>query len=191
MFSDSKSQEILAAITKITSEDVNLADCDLAEREVICDREPIHIPNSIQPHGVLLAVSVEEYKILQVSLNTFQMLGREPEELLSQSLKQLLGEEQVATISSCLSEDFEKVNPLLIEIERNGSNLTFSGIVHRNEAIIIVELESTETTQEVDFFNFYKLVKNPISRIQNTHTLDQLCHAIASEVKKITGFDRV
>ncbi len=191
MFSDSKSQEILAAITKITSEDVNLADCDLAEREVICDREPIHIPNSIQPHGVLLAVSVEEYKILQVSLNTFQMLATEPEELLGQSLKQLLGEEQVATISSCLSEDFEKVNPLPIEIECDGSNLTFNGIVHRNEAIIILELESTETTQEVDFFNFYKLVKNPISKIQNTHTLDQLCNAIASEVKKITGFDRV
>jgi light-regulated signal transduction histidine kinase (bacteriophytochrome) len=32
-----------------------------------CDREPIHIPGSIQPHGVLLAVDPDSLEILQAA----------------------------------------------------------------------------------------------------------------------------
>ncbi|MGK7897563.1 MAG: hypothetical protein AB4372_29085, partial [Xenococcus sp. (in: cyanobacteria)] len=71
---------------EIKLEDVNLTNCD---------REAIHIPNLIQPHGILLAVAEENYQIVQVSLNTDQILGIEPEELLNQPLRALLGEEQV------------------------------------------------------------------------------------------------
>ena len=39
--------------------------------------------------------------------------------------------------------------------------------------------------------DFYKLVKRPIGKLRNTHTLDEFCRAIASEVKRITEFDRV
>jgi light-regulated signal transduction histidine kinase (bacteriophytochrome) len=34
-----------------------------------CDREPIHIPGAIQPHGLLLALSLQSRTILQVSDN--------------------------------------------------------------------------------------------------------------------------
>ncbi|MEL7011563.1 MAG: hypothetical protein AAGM29_23715, partial [Cyanobacteria bacterium J06588_4] len=60
---------ILWTITDPELQDVNLNNCD---------REPIHIPNLIQPHGVLLAVAADTYRILQVSLNTKEMLGIEP-----------------------------------------------------------------------------------------------------------------
>ncbi len=207
MSSDSTSPEILAATTDINLTDVDLNNCDLAEGEALCDREPIHIPNRIQPHGVLLAVSADEYQILQVSLNTSEMLGIEPEELLDKPLREFLGEEQITAIQGCLSEDFDHVNPLPFKIERDGETLTFNGIVHRNRKTIIVELEPTEPSEEVDqrsvpspsfyggvicdFFNFYRLVKTPVSKIQNTKTLDELSNAIVTEVRKITGFDRV
>ncbi len=179
---DSKFQEILAATT-----DINLKDVDLTN----CDREPIHIPNLIQPHGVLLGVSREEYKILQVSLNTEEMLGIKPQELLKKPLSEFLGEEQVTAIRCCLSEDFDHINPLPIKLTCNGSTFTFNGIVHHNREIIILELEPSQPSEEVDFLNFYKLVKSPINKIQNTNTLDELCQAIVTEVRKITGFDRV
>ncbi|WP_036483780.1 ATP-binding protein [Myxosarcina sp. GI1] len=202
---DSGSQ-FLAATT-----DVSIKSADLTN----CDREPIHIPSSIQPHGVLLAVSASEYKILQVSLNTKQILGIEATSLLDKPLQELLGTEIVEKIKHCLSKAFELVNPLPIEFDRNGSTVTFDGIVHQNGEIVIVELEpsaatipsdskesfqcvrigedssATQPRQKVDFFNFYKLVKKPIERIQNTNTLDELCNAIVEEVKKITEFDRV
>ncbi len=187
-FADSISSEISAVITNI-NKDIDLTNCD---------REPIHTPNLIQPHGVLLAVSVDEYRILQVSLNTAQMLGIEPEELLDKPLQELLGEEQVTAIEGCLAENFDNINPISIEmpsassaIEKNKKTLSFKGIVHRNGEIIIVELEPCQFEEARDFFDFYKLVKSPIDKLQNTDTLDQLCNAIVDEVKRITEFDRV
>ena len=155
-----------------------------------CDREQIHIPNLIQPHGVLLAVSADEYQILQVSLNTTQMLGVEPEQLLNKSLYELLGE-QVAAIRGCLTENFENVNPIPIEIVKEQKSIFFNGIVHRQDKIIIVELEPRQREQTRDFFDFYSLVKSPIDKLKNTKTLDRLCEVIVHEVKRITEFERV
>ena len=178
-----QSQEFLAAIT-----DKNLTEVDLNN----CDREPIHIPNLIQPHGVLLAVSADEYKILQVSLNTKDILDLEPQELLGKSLADLLGTEQVESVQNCLSHDFDHINPLPIKIAKNDGVVTFDGIAHQQQEMVILELEPKKELEEtVDFTDFYHLIKSPISRIQKTKDLEELCQTIAKEVKKITGFDRV
>ena len=156
-----------------------------------CDREQIHIPNLIQPHGVLLAVSADEYRILQVSVNTTQMLGIEPEKLLNKPLGELLGE-QVAAIRGCLIENFDNVNPIPIEIVKEQRSIFFNGIVHRQDKIIIVELEPRQGREKTrDFFDFYSSVKSPIDKLKNTNNLDQLCEVIVHEIKRITQFDRV
>lgn len=182
MSTPSVSTDILAATT-----DPELKNATLNN----CDREPIHIPNLIQPHGVLLAVSTAEYKILQVSLNTGPMLGREPEQLLEQPLSQLLGVEQVRKIQRCLSEEFDEINPLAITLQREGQDFSFDAIVHQNKDIITVELEPTKPAREIDFFNFYKQIKSPITKIQKTQTLIELCDTVVKEIRRITGFDRV
>ena len=156
-----------------------------------CDREPIHTPNLIQPHGVLLAVSAAEWQILQVSLNTKQMLGIEPDELLERPLATLLGEEQVAEIERSFAENVDRTNPILLTITSNEEILLFDGIVHRRDGIILVELEPRQSETNQDFYDFYKLVKSPVSRLQNTNTLNELCQAIVEEIKQITEFDRV
>ena len=158
-----------------------------------CDREPIHIPNSIQPHGILLAFSEADYQIVQVSLNTKQLLGIEPQDLLERSLEEFLGKEQVETIRRCLSKDFDRINPLSFTITQNNSSekLSFNGIVHRTKGLAILELEPIQPSSAMDFFNFYQLVKSPIGKIQSTSTLDELCQILVKEVRKITQFDRV
>ena len=179
--SGSMTSEISAMISKI---DPNI---DITN----CEREPIHTPNLIQPHGVMLAVSADDYRMLQVSLNTAQMLGVEPEALLEQPLHKLLGKEQVKAVKECLAENFDSVNPIPIEIAKQEETLHFDGIVHRNGEIIIVELESRQFEPANNFFDFYKLVKSPVDKFKNTNTLDRLCEAIVDEVKRITEFDRV
>ena len=39
-----------------------------------CAREPIHIPGSIQPHGVLLVVDPADGRVLQASANASAVL---------------------------------------------------------------------------------------------------------------------
>jgi len=47
-----------------------------------CDTEPIHIPGSIQPHGVLLVIKESDMIVVQVSANTSEHFGIEPEVML-------------------------------------------------------------------------------------------------------------
>ncbi|BAY81783.1 multi-sensor signal transduction histidine kinase [Calothrix parasitica NIES-267] len=167
----------------ITSSNVNLTNCD---------REAIHIPSSIQPHGILFALSEPDFRIVQVSNNTFDYLGLQPEELLNQKLSFLLDESQIQAIRICLTEDFESVNPLKVSIKRGEKILRFDGVVHRTVGAVLLELEPTESTQDdAKFFDFYNLVRTPLSKIQKSSTLSQLCDVIVTEIRKITGFDRV
>ena len=41
-----------------------------------CDREPIHIPGAVQPHGVLLSLREPELVVVQASDNTADLFGR-------------------------------------------------------------------------------------------------------------------
>ena len=176
-----------AAIAEITDLQMSGALIDVTN----CDREPIHIPGAIQPHGVLLVLSEADWKILQVSANTNEYLGQKPETLLDQPLSTLLSEKQIESIKRCLEAEFEAVNPLKLEILVNGSVQVFSGIVHRSDEFVLLELEPVEDSEAVNFFNFYHLVKCPISLMQTTQTLAELCQVAVEEVKQITGFDRV
>ena len=76
-----------------------------------CDREPIHIPGAIQPHGVLLVLHQSTLEIVQVSRNTQGLLGPAPEELLGQPLSSLFSDQQIQQIQQCLTENFESINP--------------------------------------------------------------------------------
>lgn len=174
-----------AAIATIT--DPEMGNADLTN----CDREPIHIPNAIQPHGVLLALSEEDWTIVQVSQNTDDYLAQPPEALLGQPASILLKEAQIEQIKACLKEDFNAVNPLRLELTVGDQPCTFSAVVHRNNQTIVLELEPGEIPESVSFFDFYSLVKQPITRLQKTQTLAELCQTAVEEIKQITGFDRV
>jgi len=67
-----------------------------------CDREPIHIPGSIQPHGVLVVVDARTRAILQVSENAAAVLGVDPAVMLDAPL------EEVITLPSDLFDDGER-----------------------------------------------------------------------------------
>lgn len=156
-----------------------------------CDREPIHIPGSIQPHGVLLVLRDGNLEILQASGNTLPVLGRQPEDLLGKPLSQFLNVEQIELIQDCLAKDFESINPLGLSLECRGKLLEFDGIVHRTDSVIVLELEPRKAGKSTDFFEFYHQVRGAIARIQKAPTLLDMCRVGVKEIRKVTGFERV
>ncbi len=156
-----------------------------------CDREPIHIPGSIQPHGLLLVLNEPQLEIIQVSNNTLELLDIHPRDILNKNLNEFLDSQQINSVRSCLSEDFETVNPLRISIDNQDKLLSFDGIIHRVEGGVILELEPTQSQDNVDFFKFYHLVKRSLPKIQSASTLQELCQIIVKDVRRITEFDRV
>jgi two-component system, chemotaxis family, sensor kinase Cph1 len=179
--------QVKQSIAKLTDQDQVPSELSLTN----CDREPIHIPNAIQPHGVLLTFDEDDLVILQVSQNSDYFLGKLPDQLLGKRLSVLLNSEQIETIQGCLKSEFDNVNPLhfLIEVGRDLQN--FKGIVHRIDQVIILELEPCVEQEDVNFFDFYKFVKIPISHIQNSQNLTELSQCAVGTIRAITGFDRV
>lgn len=167
---------------RITDETIDLTNCD---------REPIHIPNLIQPHGVLLVLQAPTLEIIQVSSNSQEVVARQPEELLGKPLSYLFNVKQIKLIQQCLAEDFESINPLNLSIKRLNKSIYFDGIVHRLDNIIILELEPKQAKGQISFFNFYQQVRGTITRIQKAPTLLKMCQIVVTEVRRITGFERV
>ncbi|HEY9643772.1 MAG TPA: GAF domain-containing protein, partial [Coleofasciculaceae cyanobacterium] len=156
-----------------------------------CDREPIHIPGLIQPHGVLLVLQEPDLKIIQVSHNTVELLGRHPQDLLGKRVSVLLNPKQIYAMRQCLNEDFEHVNPLDMAIKAPTKSRYFDGIVHRQDELVVLELEPKQTQQKTDFLEFYQRAKRIITKIQKSPTLLEMCQVVVQEVRKTTGFDRV
>lgn len=156
-----------------------------------CDREPIHIPGLIQPHGFLLILQEPELKIIQVSENTAEFIGQPPEKLLNTYLENLLTPKEIEAIKKCLDSDFENINPLKLKLRKRSNLVRFDGIIHRFDGVLILELEPGKIKKNQEFFGFYHLVRGTISKLQKTSKLAEMCNVIVREVQKITGFDRV
>ena len=156
-----------------------------------CDREQVHIPGAIQPHGVLFVLAEPDYEIVQISQNSAKLLGYTPDQLLGTPLVELVGASAVEEISSCLAGKFESLNPISVEIDAPEAALAFDGIVHRHDGKIIFELEKVPAVESTSFFDFYRLVKTTLTKLQKAKTLQDLCQVVVQDVRSITGFDRV
>lgn len=163
------------------------------------DTQPIHIPGSIQPHGVLLVLT-PSLQIVQISDNTQKYFGKTPEELLNQHLNQLLDNQQIAVVEQQLGETTANSTSFKLAIPTPTGNQHFDIIAHRTSVGIILEIEPTALLQPISLLSFHGLMSNAmpwatisdgIAQMQQTSKLDDFLHLVADKVQKITGFDRV
>ncbi len=157
-----------------------------------CAREPIHVPGYIQPHGVLLAMRAGGSVISQVSNNTTEVLGIEPQRLLGCELRTLLGNAQAGEIAEVLKAGkWREVNPLHVGIEYAGQTVSMNAIVHRYDGLDFVELERITPDGSPISIRAHSLVQSALIRLQKSLNIPDLWAAVVTEVQRITGYDRV
>jgi two-component system, chemotaxis family, sensor kinase Cph1 len=152
-----------------------------------CDREPIHIPGAIQPHGVLLGCRGSDLVVAHVSDNLASHLGIPPDEAMGRPVRDLLSDRCSSELARAAATGFAReVNPLAIE-SRDGR--TFDGIVHRSATtdVVILELEPRRGERS----GFHPRARASMLRLQAATDIDGLCAIAAEEVRALTGFDRV
>lgn len=153
-----------------------------------CDREPIHIPGSIQPHGVLLTLHGEALTIVQASENTEALLGIAPTNLLQKPVNVLLSPAEVEAVETARTVSGLDANPLhLFTAPVQGRS--FDAILHRIGEILVLELEPAP--QGNDRPDMYTLVRRAVMRVQSAAALPEMLQATAEEIRRISGFDRV
>jgi light-regulated signal transduction histidine kinase (bacteriophytochrome)/CheY-like chemotaxis protein len=150
-----------------------------------CEREPISIPGSIQPHGLMLVLRGIELLVVQVSANWALFLNADPEKMLGQPVGQWFDEKSMEALREMSQqEDPGIANPLLLS-GRGKEGVKFDGILHRCGTDLVLELERLEAHPVV------RSVRGALSRLQAASTEDEICQIAARETRRLTGFDRV
>ncbi len=157
-----------------------------------CDREPIHIPGSIQPHAVLMVLEEPSLKILQVTANVEDLLGCKAADLGGQPLEDVLKPEDLAYLrEQILSKPLDAAPHYLPPLVVGGKGLTFEGLVHRHQGVLILELERWPDHASQVHEEIYASLKHTLAHLQGTHGVVEFCQRAAEHVRRFTGFDRV
>lgn len=173
-----------------------LTDGDFILKEPIdltnCDKEPIHIPGSIQPHGMLLAVSVDDYTIIHSSVNSLELLGIDHGQLLGKPLTELIPEQEVDKMVKLYRNRSvpSALNYMHVTIRTAEGDRPFFAIMHESEELLILELENSEREAEPEYGDF-EWIQTFFSIMKQTGSRLEASRVTADQLRLILGYDRV
>lgn len=149
--------------------------------------EPIRFPGAIQPHGLLLTLDEPGLRVLQTSANVEDYLGRAPQTVVGQPLRDLVGDVYADLVSGALEGSMSEA-PL--EISLNG--LDFDALLHRSQGVVILELEvQMARNQLVPMTESQTNLCGLFRKLQSAKTLQALYDLSVQEIQALTGYDRV
>jgi two-component system, chemotaxis family, sensor kinase Cph1 len=166
-----------------------------------CEREPIHIPGSIQPHGVLLSAVGPDDPVVQVSSNCADVFGMGPDEVLGTPLLELFDHSCAETLAMAMAAPpgERTAVPVRAVVRRRtgdgthgteqGPPTAYSALVHQVGEAWLVELEAEEVALTVE--DTLLGVRSAVGRLTAASTVSELLDVAADEIRRITGFDRV
>ena len=153
-----------------------------------CDREPVHIPGHVQPHGALLAVDPRKLIVEQVSANVGAFLGEEPDAFLGRPLAELLGGD-LATVQRLLLEgNLEGQARHLFSRTFGERRLDVLG--HLHDDVLLLELEPAEH-QHLQRFDLFNVLERGLDELDTASSLEDLAARVARSIRRVSGYDRV
>jgi two-component system, chemotaxis family, sensor kinase Cph1 len=110
-----------------------------------CDREPIHIPGAILPHGAMLVLESGTLRVLQAAGDTLALLGKPIAALLGRPVDSLFSEGQINRLQAlCKESDLIKPRHLLDPLLRVMQGHPLDASLHRVDGNLILEFEAAE-----------------------------------------------
>jgi chemotaxis family two-component system sensor kinase Cph1 len=154
-----------------------------ADRLTACDREPIHVPGSIQPHGLLLIVD-RATGIVTAGAGDIEAridpawLGAEIDTLLDGAVRGALLEHVMTPTA-----------PLVLDsVTRHG--VTYDVIAHDGGTHFLIELEP-QRDRQWPAARTLSMLEATTASFERSADLRSLCEAAATAFRTLTGFDRV
>ncbi|WP_405029855.1 ATP-binding protein [Methylobacterium sp. BE186] len=152
-----------------------------------CDREPIHIVGSVQPHGFLLALDARTLVVAQASANApaAAPVGTGLEEAYP---------ELAALVRRYLDEAADHDGALYLRTVTHGSGSTrqaYEVAAHRVDDLVVLELEEIEDDRgESGLDALTPRLRAFVQRLHAARSVEDLCQLLAEDIRHITGFDR-
>jgi two-component system, chemotaxis family, sensor kinase Cph1 len=155
-----------------------------------CDREPIHIPQSIQPHGFLLVLDLQSLTIRQGAGAIEDLTGRKA--WIDRTIADVLGDatdRRVRSMAAMQETGFACR-------WRATNRLEYDVVVHRapnartDDDLMIVEVEQSSQQARLGIDLVANLDAAGAS-LERAVTVQSVCERAAEAFRKLTGFDRV
>ena len=162
------------------------SDIDIQAALNLCDREPIHIPGAIQPHGLLLVADPATLKIVGGAGDLETRLAGDWRD---RSLGDLLGQDLG------LGEDLGSIRDRLAEggsitlkpVTAGGE--TFDVTAHVSGRHVLVELEPNGAVASAA--ETLAMIDSAGLGLERAHDLIDLCETAARLFRQLTGYARV
>lgn len=156
-----------------------------------CADEPIHRPGAIQPYGVLLVLEAASLLVTQASDNCELALGKTPESVLNQKLAALFEARGAQLLERAIATELLHSQAAYRPRIKTSAGSEFDAVVRRHGKRILLELLPPDDESTSQARGLYHIVRTAVATVQRAGTVDELCELAASEIKRITGFDRV
>lgn len=154
-----------------------------------CGKVPLHQTNSIQPHGALLVVDGQTHRILQASENATAVFNRPVKELVTHALLQLISVASAEALQKCLQANTDGGLPVTLQTEAG----TYLAVVRRQDDFYFLEIEGTNRGEAAhqSFVAVHQNLKYVMAEMEAAATTDDVCQIVVSELKRLSGFDKV
>jgi two-component system, chemotaxis family, sensor kinase Cph1 len=151
-----------------------------------CDREPIHIPSTIQPHGTLLVVDPASDRIIQAGVGTEALVPLESRPP-GQRLTDVMGVPAAIVGSAAHSSDPVYASSLIPEL---AARADIDVTAHRSGGLIIIEIERALAARP-SAAHMLGRVRAISAALQASPDPLRTCRSAARELRGLTGFARV
>ena len=152
-----------------------------------CEREPIHIVGSVQPHGFLLALDARTLVIAQASANA-------PVAASIGTALEAIFPELAALARRFLDGGGEPDGAQYLRTVTLGSGATrqaYEVAAHRVDDLLVLELEETDDASgEAGLDALNPRLRAFVQRLHTAPNVEDLCQLLAADIRHITGFDR-
>lgn len=152
-----------------------------------CGNVPIHIINTIQDYGVLLVLDRSTFTIEQLSENAEEMFGTPFKSLAGKSVQAVVSEAAFNELQVCAGKGNGKY-PTAWELKGK----RYFTLIHVQDKMIILEIENQPAEGiESSFTTLYQSLRDTVSKIDSAPDIHEVCTIAATELKRISGFDKI
>lgn len=153
-----------------------------------CDREPIHIPGSIQPHGVMLVYDPTSQQVTHASSNAADVLGAE--RVAGAQLDAIIGGAAAHSVRNAAAKSLAPAAPgLMFGLSVAGSDKLFDVAVHSHLGRTYIELQ--EAGAEAESYGPLEMTRALTRRLADEKSVPKLAVSAVRMIQLMLGYDRV
>ncbi len=150
-----------------------------------CEKEPIHVPGAIQPHGVLMVLEPGHRTLLAWSANLETLFpGVRP--VWGRPVAEILPPAFLGALEGPLHND---PGPVISFRVREGGSTLLAALHRNNTGQWVLEVEPERSDDPVCCWESF--ITNTMATIRDVDNLDSLAQVTVDALRTLTGYERV